>query len=909
MIRFLFFLLFICINLNSQSLKKAYKLYEKGEISKFREALKKMDEKGINNSGKYFLYSTYYLLDTENRDALDSSYYYIKLSNDNFQYADDKLSEELFELNISEVSIDSIIKVIDSIEYNFVRSANIIEEYKKYMRDHERSKFYSDALGRWHKLEFAIVREVNTWQAYKKFMDMYPQAVDFATAKSSYDALILKDKTSEMTLPSYENFIKNNPETPYRDSIEFLILKYYGVSNKIENLKNFIDKYPNSIHKKFVIQLLYHTNNRDINILDNLNVDNILMDSLLSLSEIDKKYLLGIYEDESINFIDRRGKVIVNGLNNNFIGDILCNYDNKDFFIVLKDNVTELYNRKLFKFFESSDVSYIEDLGYGLIKVIKNSRVDIIHKSGFNILSGSFDDAYLIDGKYILAQKNDRYSLFTFLGDPIYDFIFDDVFQEGPFILFEDSDGMLAITSMEELEEKILSKNFDISFTYDDYEYFNEGVMLMVSGDSEELLDDKMNYIISPSEQRIDKYNFGWTASTDFGVRVVSDILSVPFSQLYQEVLSSPKYFIGKKNDVWEIKDLNSGEQVLSDVDSVYRVGDSTIWYREGMKDALLLHNLRELAFDGNYNFKLLSPKSGKTNYIKFFSDSGDLILNLSGDTLPAAEYYYTVEKGNTFSFLSKKFNLSQSEILRLNNKKNKKLYIGEKIKVRGYVPSDVISDSLFLIEFNGKKGIADLNGEIIIEPEYDGITNYSDKDIILIKDQKFGNFNIETRKIISPSYSRLLESVGKYYKGFKNKYGILDPDGRVIFPYEYDEIALWNDSSFIVKNNNGFYFIDLDGNKFGDFKSYSYISNDQKNIIQVNSDSGKGVYSKTYGEILKPVYDNIVTTRVNDQLFFLARREISDAGLLINLIVNQEGEIIVNQALDINETNKITCE
>ena len=132
MIRFLFFLLFICINLNSQSLKKAYKLYEKGEISKYRDALKKMDEKGINNSGKYFLYSTYYLLDTENRDALDSSYYYIKLSNDNFQYADDKLSEELFELNISEVTIDSIIKVIDSIEYKFVRSANIIEEYKKY---------------------------------------------------------------------------------------------------------------------------------------------------------------------------------------------------------------------------------------------------------------------------------------------------------------------------------------------------------------------------------------------------------------------------------------------------------------------------------------------------------------------------------------------------------------------------------------------------------------------------------------------------------------------------------------------------------------------------------------------------------------------------------------------------------
>ena len=43
---------------------------------------------------------------------------------------------------------------------------------------------------------------------------------------------------------------------------------------------------------------------------------------------------------------------------------------------------------------------------------------------------------------------------------------------------------------------------------------------------------------------------------------------------------------------------------------------------------------------------------------------------------------------------------------------------------------------------------------------------------------------------------------------------------------------------------------------------------------------------------------------------YFLLQEEKSlDAGLLINLIVNQEGEIIVNQALDINETNKITCE
>ena len=53
---------------------------------------------------------------------------------------------------------------------------------------------------------------------------------------------------------------------------------------------------------------------------------------------------------------------------------------------------------------------------------------------------------------------------------------------------------------------------------------------------------------------------------------------------------------------------------------------------------------------------------------------------------------------------------------------------------MRGYVPSAVISDSLFLIEFNGKKGISDAEGSIVLEPEYDGITNLSKDNIILIR-------------------------------------------------------------------------------------------------------------------------------------------------------------------------------
>ena len=175
-----------------------------------------------------------------------------------------------------------------------------------------------------------------------------------------------------------------------------------------------------------------------------------------------------------------------------------------------------------------------------------------------------------------------------------------------------------------------------------------------------------------------------------------------------------------------------------------------------------------------------MKPKYRDKSYIKIFSDNEDYIFTSLGDTLPPAEYYYKVQAGNTISFLSKKFGVSQSEILKLNNKKNKNLYIGERLKIRGIVPNEILTESLFLIKDGNKKGIIDMNGKIVLEPEYDGIITSNSTDIILIKDDKFGNLIISGT--ITSSYPndvnenvfRLdpIEGFKKYKKVFKMAQG-----------------------------------------------------------------------------------------------------------------------------------------
>ena len=97
-------------------------------------------------------------------------------------------------------------------------------------------------------------------------------------------------------------------------------------------------------------------------------------------------------------------------------------------------------------------------------------------------------------GKLSFATK---YSLYTFLGERVFDLIFYDVFQEGSFILFENEEGKLFVTTSDKLDEDILNLSPKANFIYDDYEYFDDNNILLFSEEKEELLNSEMNYIIS----------------------------------------------------------------------------------------------------------------------------------------------------------------------------------------------------------------------------------------------------------------------------------------------------------------------------------------------------------------------------------------------------------------------------
>ena len=79
--------------------------------------------------------------------------------------------------------------------------------------------------------------------------------------------------------------------------------------------------------------------------------------------------------------------------------------------------------------------------------------------------------------------------------------------------------------------------------------------------------------------------------------------------------------------------------------------------------------------------------------------------------------------------------------------------------------------------------------------------------------------------------------------------------------------------------------------------------------LIIIQTEEGYGIYSSSYGGILIPAYNSIKSFNLNGRYYFLAKREISEANLLINLLINEKGEIILNQALNFNDLSLVFCD
>ncbi len=268
-------------------------------------------------------------------------------------------------------------------------------------------------------------------------------------------------------------------------------------------------------------------------------------------------------------------------------------------------------------------------------------------------------------------------------------------------------------------------------------------------------------------------------------------------------------------------------------------------------------------------------------------------------------------------TIMSGAIDTTANEFVMITNKSNFRRvfdHTGKEIISGFYNNVSYLGPNLLLLDKNNKKGIADGNGSIVLPIKFDGVGNYNNGFISTLTSKKFGVFNPSKRININPEYEMSLQLYNdKLLIATKNqKAGMIEPSGKKMTGFIFDEITYWTDSVALVKSKEKFNLFHLYKNEilYDGIDEVKFIRQDStENILAILKNNNYGILSSTKGEIIPPLYSDIVNMGSIEEPVYFSEKNVEEAQIVIAVYFNDKGEMIRRQAFTPEEYEKIYCE
>lgn len=318
-----------------------------------------------------------------------------------------------------------------------------------------------------------------------------------------------------------------------------------------------------------------------------------------------------------------------------------------------------------------------------------------------------------------------------------------------------------------------------------------------------------------------------------------------------------------------------------------------------------------------------------KNNKFGLINSEGKIIYPSDNDEVFNAEQfgYYSVKKGNLYGiYFSKSKDKKHTEIEfdrisvdgygAIMASKNKKMGIfnleGEQIAPFEY-------DNDFIAQYSGigyriskdkKRGIIDRQRNIIVPPIYDDVSTFSFdiRDAFKVKnEEKYGIVNSEGKVIIPVEFEYIDDLNGNYLVVTpQRKVGLYDKNGNVIVPAKYKWImkTATPSSSILVLNEDDYSFNFLDHNNkiilSENVNDYGYVLDEDKlkspigrrGLLYIKTKSGKfGLLNEMSGTLDVPmIYDEIIQCTSSSEVHsYFSVRKGKKFGL-----INEKNEVLI---------------
>ncbi|HTF80173.1 MAG TPA: WG repeat-containing protein [Cytophagales bacterium] len=457
--------------------------------------------------------------------------------------------------------------------------------------------------------------------------------------------------------------------------------------------------------------------------------------------------------------------------------------------------------------------AYIEAYEFvaGKAKVKKGAKFGMIDCSGYLIINADFDDFMEFSGDRVWARKGTLWGLVSEKGQMLHAPSFDEVKKIG----FEnDVVWVRKVDKWGIFSEKALK--FIVNPSYSDFTVASEQVSIVKLKDSLGLVDNYTGkYIIDPKITDMEKlgprcfaYKMDgkWGAVNHLGEKVIKS----DFDLLTKW---QPGLVLAKKKDKYKILN-EKGKSISNTYDyigpnvndfGVFKFGDK---YGYLNKTGSIMIGPK---FEEARNF------SGERAIVK--ASGKYQIINAHGKILGSSTYDKIESDSSRRYFVGIKSNKKQ--LLDFNGK----VMLDDLQEVRYHD----IETAIRYVKY-GKVGVYNLlSGQVFINPEYEDVQNFRFDQYLVKKEGLLGIVDKAGKQRIPAQYDSidyfLVDNKVQYVVTKSGKKGLLNEQHIILYPLEYQVIALGLNKNYILKREGRYGVLNLKGEEIVPFK-YDYLSN-----------------------------------------------------------------------------------
>ncbi len=884
---FLLFSLLVFCNFNSITLDRitsALKYIKKGEYEKAKVQLMKQLEKDSLHAGAFHVLSLYYFSEKNSAFHLDSAYLFVRKSIKNYPKTNPKDLKEWKDEEITPENAEKLKIDIETKAFEEAKSVNNVEKYNIFLIKYAQAKQKNEVEKFRDELIWKDISKKNDLETYQDFLAKYPKSIQVPKAIQKIDSLQVVKFASQKNVSNLENFLQNYPNNQYKNLVIKDLFELKSLEHTPEIYEKFLTDFPNNITeiekaKIWILSFAYQQKK----LYEKIQKSSFTIDNYWKkLNEESSFQLIPFLEDEKYGFVNENGEIIIAHSIDEIPKKYHCETIKTPYLLHYKNGHFGIGDRFGTIWYETQ-FDKIENLSPILLKVSKNTSVGVIHSlTGKEILPLKYDMVDFLTSNLLKIRKNRRWGLAGMNGQIILEPTFSDIETLTNDFVIVQSEGQSMVWTTKDILDYYQEKKPLNQSKYNKIEYVSQDFIRLKNESGMNIMNKKGQILFTQFQEKIEFWEDAGFATLQQGKYQTYDTDGQKNSSiLFDKVLALPQRIAVKNGKKWGILMPNGRPYRDFDLDSVAVAGNLMVCW-EGKKIWAEGKNQKIIDLTGAKNLKFEKPFLNFPDWFLAYNEPNQKknILSSTGQKLLSAGNF------KDYSYLSPQF--------------------------------------LSVLQ-NGKYGLVDSLGRIIIMPRYDGIlTTDINQRKILSLGGKFGV--IDKNSMIEPVFDQVPlpyqiddEIIG-YFGKKKDLFGLMNGKGKNLVPFEFQNLIVWNDSAALVQNKKNewlFYYFYKTKDKLvkSEFNQVKIINqndgtNSTKNTYITAEKYGYfGIWNGKKGIIVPPDFDQIINIGTNEKPFFFAERKSQDKKRYQVMYYNHIGKEVWSKVLNEEDYLRLVCE